>query len=500
MKHFKKWLITALLTMIAIFAMMITSQAATTVRVTAETLNIRRGPSTDADIIAMLSEGVECEVLGEEGDWYQIQYQRYTGYVSKEYVEVVGETSSSEEGNSQSNQTTNEQENNNQSANTTGEGTQNTTNENAQNTNTANENAQSNTESNETVQGEENTTTSQTPVIVYKNLKQNTSARILPLIYASTIGQLNTGTEVLLITEMNGWSYIQAEEFNGWVRSDVLEDSPNTATGNNGSSDDTTQRIGYVSEQSVNLREGAGTNHSVIRVLSLNSQVTILGEEGDWYQVQSGDDTGYISKEYVSDTRNTTSRANTTPRGTQDEEDAEETSTNTQKVEEQNSENQDAEEQSQNDTSNSNDTTQTTNNGQNENATTSSKTKGTDVVAYAKKYLGYPYVYGGNGSNGTFDCSGFTMYVYEHFGISLPHGATSQYRSGKGTKVSKQSELKTGDIVFLTDYETGEGIGHCGIYIGDGNFIHASTTTYTVTISSLNTMYAGRFYAGLRLI
>ena len=92
------------------------------------------------------------------------------------------------------------------------------------------------------------------------------------------------------------------------------------------------------------------------------------------------------------------------------------------------------------------------------------------------------------------------MYVFDHFGISLPHGATSQYKSGKGTKITKQSNLQEGDIVFLTDYETGVGIGHCGIYIGNGNFIHASTTTYTVTISSLNTMYAGRFYAGLRLI
>ena len=92
------------------------------------------------------------------------------------------------------------------------------------------------------------------------------------------------------------------------------------------------------------------------------------------------------------------------------------------------------------------------------------------------------------------------MYVYKHFGINLSHGATSQYKKGKGTKINKQSQLQTGDIVFLTDYETGVGIGHCGIYIGNGNFIHASTTTYTVTISSLETTYSGRFYSGLRLI
>lgn len=488
MKHFKKCIITTLLTIIAIFAMMITSHAATTVRVTADTLNIRRGPSTDTDAIAMLSKGVECEVLGEEGDWYQIQYQRYTGYVSKEYVEVVGETSSSEEGNSQSNQsTTNEQEGNTQN-NVASENTQtgNTASENTPNTNTADENAQTNTESNETAQ-EENTTTPQTPAIVYKKLKQNTSARILPLIYASTIGEIKKDQEVLLITEMNGWSYIQAEEFNGWVRSDTLIDSQNSTTGNDNNTSNDTEKVGYINEDLVNMRDGAGTSHNVIKVLELNSQVTILKEEGDWYQVKSGEDTGYVSKEFVSDTRKTTSRANTTPRNAQGDETPESTSKETQEK-----------------TTNTNTTTETTNTTETfkneEQTSTASKIKGTDVVAYAKKYLGYPYVYGGNGSNGTFDCSGFTMYVYKHFEISLPHGATSQYRSGNGTKVSKQSELKTGDIVFLTDYETGEGIGHCGIYIGDGNFIHASTTTYTVTISSLNTMYAGRFYAGLRLI
>ena len=117
-------------------------------------------------------------------------------------------------------------------------------------------------------------------------------------------------------------------------------------------------------------------------------------------------------------------------------------------------------------------------------------------MSYAKQYLGCPYVYGAAGSK-SFDCSGFTMYVYKHFGISLPHGATSQSRYG--TKVSK-SNLKAGDIVFLTDYETGVGIGHCGIYIGNGNFIHASTTGYKVRISSLNVEYAGRFYSAIRLL
>ena len=143
----------------------------------------------------------------------------------------------------------------------------------------------------------------------------------------------------------------------------------------------------------------------------------------------------------------------------------------------------------------------TTNSNKNiiSNNTTSSSIKGTDVVAYAKKYLGHKYVWGGDGSNGTFDCSGFTMYVYKHFGVSLPHYTVSQYNSGKGIKITKQSDLKMGDIVYLTDYVTGAPCGHCGIYISDGKFIHADSTVMKVNISDLNGMYKGRFCGALRI-
>lgn len=72
----------------------------------------------------------------------------------------------------------------------------------------------------------------------------------------------------------------------------------------------------------------------------------------------------------------------------------------------------------------------------NDNTETTSSTKGEDVVAYAKQYLNCPYVYGAAGPN-SFDCSGFTMYVYKHFGISLPHGATSQSRYGTELNINK---------------------------------------------------------------
>ena len=117
-----------------------------------------------------------------------------------------------------------------------------------------------------------------------------------------------------------------------------------------------------------------------------------------------------------------------------------------------------------------------------------------DVVAYAKNYLGVKYVYGGSSPKG-FDCSGFTVYVFKHFGISLSRTATGQYKYG--SSVSK-SNLQTGDLVFFKG--SGKAIGHVGIYVGGGSFIHASSPGDVVKITSLSDSYYVRNYVGARRI
>jgi N-acetylmuramoyl-L-alanine amidase len=91
------------------------------------------------------------------------------------------------------------------------------------------------------------------------------------------------------------------------------------------------------------------------------------------------------------------------------------------------------------------------------------------------------------------------MYVYKNFGYSFSHSATAQ--SQQGQYVSKE-DLQPGDLVFFADYETMEGIGHCGIYIGEGNFIHASSGTgYCVKISTLTSgSYLNRYVTARRII
>jgi peptidoglycan DL-endopeptidase CwlO len=110
------------------------------------------------------------------------------------------------------------------------------------------------------------------------------------------------------------------------------------------------------------------------------------------------------------------------------------------------------------------------------------------AVGVAMQYLGTPYVWGGS-SPGGFDCSGLVMYVYAQVGVYLPHNAAAQYNYG--TPVSRD-ELQPGDLVFF------DGLGHVGIYIGGGQFIHAPHTGDVVKISSLSDSWYAATYVGAR--
>lgn len=112
-------------------------------------------------------------------------------------------------------------------------------------------------------------------------------------------------------------------------------------------------------------------------------------------------------------------------------------------------------------------------------------TIGEDAAIFAQDYVGNPYVWGGASLTNGADCSGFTMAVFGHFGISLPHNAAAQ--SGCGVSVS-ESEIQPGDLVFYSseDEEGNVGIDHVAIYIGDGKIVHASNPDDGIKISQYN--------------
>ena len=116
--------------------------------------------------------------------------------------------------------------------------------------------------------------------------------------------------------------------------------------------------------------------------------------------------------------------------------------------------------------------------------------KGQAVVTLAKQFLGTPYVWGGSSAGG-FDCSGFTTYLFNQFGVGLPHGADGQFNAGVPV-----TQPRTGDLVFFTTYEPGP--SHVGIYIGNDQFIHCSSAAGEVVITAITEPYYENRYLGSR--
>lgn len=461
-----------------------TKSMATTATVNTDTLKLRKEASTDSTVLELLNNGQKLNVIEQSGDWVKVKVSGMTGFVHKDYIKM-------EESSNNVEQPQNEQTQNTENI----QNTENT--QNSNNTETSNNTVSENNNVNNIQPQENNTTKEPTTSSIgkEKTLKIDSDVYILPLINASKISNLTKDTKVTIIDEVKGWIYIQTNEVNGWIRSSAVEEStsnnnntnvsnnntqPNTTTsenpeqntintGNTANEDNTTnsnsetpieEKAMYVNSPSVYVRKGPGTENEVVDSLILNAQVIVIAESGDWYKIKVDNKEGYIAKRLLSNQKTeTTSRSAEERKEEQNTKQAETTNT----------------------------TTQTTQNS-----------KGQEIVNYAKQYLGCKYVYGGSGPS-TFDCSGFTMYVYKNFGISLSHSATAQ--SKNGTYIAKE-DLQPGDLVFFKDYETMDGIGHCGIYIGDGNFIHASSGTgYCVKISTLlSGSYYKRYETARRLI
>lgn len=122
-----------------------------------------------------------------------------------------------------------------------------------------------------------------------------------------------------------------------------------------------------------------------------------------------------------------------------------------------------------------------------------SSSKGQAIVNNAKKYLGVKYVYGGTSPSG-FDCSGLVQYVCKSAGISVSRTAAAQFGNGKAVN---KSDLQPGDLLF---FSKGGRVSHVGIYVGNGQMIHAPQTGDVVKYSSINTAYRKNGYVGARRV
>ena len=297
-----------ILSIIIIFALIMASVSFANTGTLKDTdfLNVRETPSTSSNIVTVLPANASFDIIAEEGDWYQIKYQDYTGYVSKQYVKV-SET-------------------------------------------TANTSIPAKANSNGII-------------------NSNSNIYILPLINSTVIGTVNSGSEVLVVSITGKWAYIQTDTASGWVFTNNVNGTEETASetnnndtssengnsdvvdnneadtnssdnqNNNAGSDENTNNSSsnensgneenanntdneennsdsnssansedfpktmYVNVDAVYIRAQATTSSDIVASVGLNTPVTVMGEEGDWYRVSVTDGDGYMMKQYLSDSR-----------------------------------------------------------------------------------------------------------------------------------------------------------------------------------------------------
>ena len=260
----------------------------------------------------------------------------------------------------------------------------------------------------------------------------------------SRVGTLQKGDLVTVTDEsVDGWYGITCGDVSGYVSSQYISfdlDSVEEDTPDN-SVEDTEPVDGVVTADVLHVRSGAGTSYDRVGTLSVGTLVTITDESVDgWYGITSGNIEGYVSAEYI-----------TLVDG---------------------------------------------------DASSGSSSVGQAAADLAASLVGSPYVYGASGPY-SFDCSGLLYYIYRQLGYSIARGSSSQYnQSGYFVSVD---EMQPGDLVYFFDPRF-DGSGgtlpttHAGIYVGNNQFIHASTTSYQVQYDILFGGYYEPYLVGVKRI
>lgn len=454
------------------FSILTTQSLAKNGTVTANTsVVLRDKASKDGEAITSIVKDSTVEIIGEDGDWYQIKYDGHTGYASKKYIK---------------------EETTEKSTNTT--------------TNTTTTNTTNNQED-ESVEPEN--------VVV-----ASTYLRSIPSLMGNPITTVDAGKTITIVEKIGKWVKVENDGHTGWIperkigkasdvpKDEVVEENnedkntnttntvqeTNTVTNTTANTTNTTNTVAETNttnttntekEKTDSAKENtsSSTNNAgkkaVVQSNTVNVRntpkieedniagaiykgdvITIEGEEGDWYKFSNSDFSGkYVSKDYVkiSDSATVSSRSS----------------------------------------SERDDSLISAEANAAVNTALSSGT-GSQVVAKAKEYLGYPYVAAGKSPSTGFDCSGFTSYVYSQFGYSI--GASSASQASAGVEVARNS-LAPGDIVLFYD-EGYTKIGHAGIYIGDNSFIHAANPKRGVVIEALegNSYYSPRYVTARRIV
>ena len=411
------------------------SLAANTGTINVETANLRETADAESKILEQLSLNQEVEIVEKAGDWYKVKHNNITGYIRKDLINTNEEKVEKNETTQVTNQVSQE------------------------NTTTSN-NVQANA-----VLTENNSELGEYILVA------DTKLKLVPTINATDVVEVKKDEKVNATEIINDWVCVETKNTKGWIRKDKLQREQKVEQIQQPVQEEVVKtKTKYINATSVNVRKEPNTTSEIIANATQNTAVTVSKEENGWSKVTLNGKEGYISSSLLSDTKQEKAKTNTTSRGAT-------TSRKSTKTESNKKTNVASNEKA-------NATTQ--------NTSSTGSSKGSSIVATARKYLGYKYVYGGTSPSTGFDCSGFTSYVYRQHGISLNRTAAGQYSNG--TYVSR-ANLQPGDLVMF-----GSPINHVAIYIGGGQIIHASTPSTGVRIDSLNSGYYSKNYTGARRI
>ncbi|EHA1004692.1 SH3 domain-containing protein [Clostridium perfringens] len=233
-------------------------------------LNVRSSASTSSKVIGSLSGNTKVTIVGEEGAFYKIEYKGSHGYVAKEYVKDVTESSNSNQG---------------------------------------------------TQTPEKPSTPESTEKTGIVNVSSSLNVRSSASTSSKVIGSLSGNTKVTIVGEEGAFYKIEYKGSHGYVAKEYVKDVTESNNSNQGtqtpekpSTPENTEKTGVVNvSSSLNVREGASTSSKVIGSLSGNTKVTIVGEEGAFYKIEYKGSRGYVAKEYVKDV----TESNNSNQGTQ---------------------------------------------------------------------------------------------------------------------------------------------------------------------------------------
>ena len=290
---------------------------------------------------------------------------------------------------------------------------------------------------------------------VYIRKSPSADSEYVGKLYNKSAGTVSETVEA----EDGTWVCITSGDVTGYVKSEFV------VQGNEELAKEMSRRVATVNTQTLYVRSEASTDSSVMDLLPLGDELTIIDEsmeDSGWVKVTCDAGDGYVSTDYINISTEFTvaeSKAHEEARIAKEEADKKAA--------------KEAAEKATASAKSSSSSSKSSSSGKSYSAPSGSS--GSSVVNYGAQFVGNPYVYGGTSLTGGTDCSGFVMSVYSAFGVGLPHSSKEMRSVGYGVSYD---EMQPGDIVCYS--------GHVGIYAGNGTLLHASNARTGITYSDVN--------------